>query len=219
MDGGDLAGRVAESALALGVGHGEMGDAGTTTERQGMIDATSIEQVARAALIEAYNCGQQRRECGGVIYYDGKRYTYTVPVSSNKPFGVEVPALAQEPPAGLQLVADYHNHICSARNRPFAGLFSEADVLVDAGFKIIGYMLDGCTGNIHRFNPAVDERDNVEVDFVSGRVIYLTTGYISGWIDIFTDYSSLFKHRSSGGANEDLLHHRAIAGIHDSPGR
>lgn len=146
---------------------------------------TSLDDVARAALIEAYNCGEQRRECGGVIYERAGKYWYTTPVTDDKAFRVSLPMEAEPAPKGSRMVADYHNHICSSHNKQFAAFFSMGDALVNATFKVVGYMLDGCSGNIHRFDPAIDDVDDEEVDLTDGRKFYLTIGHISGWIDIF----------------------------------
>lgn len=146
----------------------------------------SIEETSRAALIEAYKCGEGRRECGGVIYrlHDGL-YVFSEPITSDKPFGVDLgPAYAMPMLKPGELVADYHNHICSVHNRPFAEFFSFGDAILNKGLHTIGYMLDGCTGLIHRFDPAQDDIDDEEVDFKSGKVIYLTIGHVSGWIDL-----------------------------------
>lgn len=143
----------------------------------------TIELASHAALVDAYNCGEQRRECGGVIYHERRGYFYSVPVRG-RAFGVMLP-LDKPAPAGADAVADYHSHICSVHNRPFADLFSFGDVTANTAFHVVGYMLSGCTGNIHRFDPSQDDRDDIEVDLVSGKKFYLTSGHISGWVDIF----------------------------------
>ena len=152
----------------------------------------TIELAVRSALIDAYNCGEQRQECGGVIYEGPGGFTYTPPITDHKPYGVTIPYLySVDPPEGFHRVADYHNHICSSHNARFAAYFSTGDQLVNTGFHLVGYMLDGCTGNIHRFDPASDPIDDEEVDFkphADGTVkapFFLTTGHISGWVDIF----------------------------------
>jgi hypothetical protein len=152
----------------------------------------TLELAVRSALIDAYNCGEQRQECGGVIYESAAGYSYTVPITDHKSFGVTIPYLySVDPPPGAHRVADYHNHICSSHNASFAAYFSGGDVAVNKGFHLVGYMLDGCTGNIHRFDPAGDPVDDEEVDFKphpDGTVkppFFLTIGHISGWIDIY----------------------------------
>lgn len=145
----------------------------------------TIELASRSALIDAYNCGEQRRECGGVIYHEGRGYYYSEPVTQDHRFAVTIPALAFVAPSGSVMVADYHNHICSVRNKPFAQYFSAGDALADSHFEIVGYMLDGCTGNIKRYDPRQDEREDIEVDLVSGKKFYLTSGHVSGWVDVY----------------------------------
>lgn len=151
----------------------------------------SLEHAAHDALVDAYNCGEQVRECGGVIYQrpmDPKipylLYFYSKPVTSNKPFGVDIPALAQPPLRGMKLVADYHNHIC-AGNHQAVGLFSVPDTLTNRGFHTVGYIVDGCTGNIHRFDPGQDKESDVTVHFANGRELDLTFGHITGWINVY----------------------------------
>ncbi len=152
------------------------------------LEYATLEAASRAALIAAYNCSEQRRECGGVIYQSVSRagvYYFTPPVTDDKPFRVNLPMEAEPAPAGWRMVADFHNHPCLKGNKLFAEFFSAGDVLVNDTFKTIGYMLDSCTGLIHRYSPGEDDRDDEEVDLPSGRVFYLTIGHIAGWIDIF----------------------------------
>lgn len=166
-----------------------MGSVSVAADKTGypgmMVDYATIEEASKTALIQSYECGGQNYECGGVIYEhaDG-RFTFTPPVTDRKPFGVTVPQLAEPPPVGARLVADYHHHICSVRNRLFAAYFSPADGLVDQGFNVIGYMLDSCTGNIHVFDPNEWPRDVMVVHFTSGRELELPIGHISGWIKL-----------------------------------
>jgi hypothetical protein len=146
-------------------------------------------EASQAALKEAYECSEHRRECGGVIYEwlepgGRKWYFYSAPETSNKPFGVALNSLAEDAPAHMRKVADYHVHICSIHNRDFAAFFSVGDVLTNKGFGLVGYMLDSCTGDIHRFDPAQDDVDDEEVDLKSGRVFYLTIGHVSGWLPL-----------------------------------
>jgi hypothetical protein len=44
-------------------------------------------------------------------------------------------------------------------------------------------MLSLCDGNVRRYDPSQDDRDDEVVHFISGREIYLTCGHISGWIE------------------------------------
>jgi hypothetical protein len=150
-----------------------------------MIDASNLEDVARAALVAAYECSEQRRECGGLIYELDGKYYYALPETQDKPFTVELHGYLAKPIPPARVVADYHNHPCMTRNKEFAAFFSAGDVLVNDTFHTVGYLLDGCTGVVHRFDPSQDDRDDEEVHMTSGRVFFLTIGHVSGWIDIF----------------------------------
>lgn len=149
----------------------------------------SMDEAAHDALVDAYNCGEQRRECGGVIYrYENKSavpyvlYFYTTP-EKGRTFGVNITALAETAPSHMKLVADYHTHPCLGR-KELAQFFSPADVITNQGFHTVGYMLDNCRGLIHRFDPAQDDVGDEEIDMDSGRKMYLTIGHIAGWIDL-----------------------------------
>lgn len=142
-----------------------------------------VNVAAQAALQEAALCSRNVRECGGVIIERDGKFFYTPP-HAGKAFGVDVGAYDAPLPEGERIVADYHVHICSPHNRLFSPYFSRADVLVNQGLHTVGYMMSLCDGNVHRFDPSQDIADDEEVDFHSGRVIYLTVGHISGWVRI-----------------------------------
>ena len=57
-----------------------------------------------------------------------------------------------------------------------------SDLIVNQELHTVGYMLSLCDWNIRRYDPSQDDRDDEEVDFRSGRVIYLTCGHIVGWV-------------------------------------
>jgi hypothetical protein len=150
---------------------------------------TSLEAAAHDALTDAYNCSEGRRECGGALYQarnvDGTTlYFYSKPETSDRPFGVTIHALAEPAPAGMTLVADYHNHLCLGF-KEMAGVFSFMDIMANTGFHTIGYLLDGCTGNIHRFDPATDPPDDLVVHFSSGRELHVTAGHVTGWVNVY----------------------------------
>jgi hypothetical protein len=152
----------------------------------------SMDEAAKAALTDAYNCSEGRRECGGAIYERPKdreipqtSYFYSVPETSDKPFGVTINALADKPPARMRLVADYHNHLCLGKYKQLVGVFSVADILTNQGFHTVGYMLDGCTGNVHRFDPATDPPDDFVIHYDSGRELDVTEGHVTGWINVY----------------------------------
>ena len=143
-----------------------------------------MDSAANGALTVALDCPRQY-ECGGVIYEDsGHHYHVSAPLTSHKHFGLVIPQYTEGvPESGWRIVADYHTHICSQHNRLFANFFSPADAIVNGAFHTVGYMLSLCDGNVRRYDPSQDDRDDEVVHFTSGREIYLTCGHISGWIE------------------------------------
>jgi hypothetical protein len=136
------------------------------------VDEAAIDALKRAAA----EC-DPRYECGGVVRAVPGGFEASVLTTSNRAFGVDLELLY-----GPEVVADFHTHICSIHNRPFANFFSPADALANEGLHTVGYMLSLCDWNIRRYDPAQDEHDDEEVDFRSGRVLYLTCGHIVGWV-------------------------------------
>jgi hypothetical protein len=146
------------------------------------IDEAAISGLKHAAAI----CNPQY-ECGGVVRAVEGGFVATNLISSKRPFGVDLGEFY-----GPDVVADFHTHICSVHNRAFADFFSASDAIVNQELHTVGYMLSLCDWNIRRFDPSQDDRDDEEVDFRSGRVIYLTIGHIVGWVpdDGATAYSA-----------------------------
>jgi hypothetical protein len=143
-----------------------------------------VDSAAVAGLHAALDCPRQF-ECGGVIYEDSEHhYRVTSPLTSHQHFGVEIPQYNEAAPAGWHIVADYHTHICSVHNHLFANFFSPADAYVNQGFHTVGYMLSFCDGNVRRYDPSQDDRDDEVVHFTSGREVYLTCGHVAGWIPV-----------------------------------
>jgi len=136
----------------------------------------TIDETAIDALKHAAEVCSPRYECGGVVRRVAGGFEASPLITSSKPFGVDVGEVYWP-----DVVADFHTHICSVHNRPFADFFSPADASVNQGLHTVGYMLSLCDRNIRRYDPFQDERDDEEVDFQSGRVIYLTSGHIVGW--------------------------------------
>jgi len=137
----------------------------------------TIDEAAIAGLRRAASICNPAYECGGVVRVVPGGYEPSGVVTSRKPFGVSL-----EEFYGPDVVADFHTHICSIHNRPFADFFSPADAIANQGLHTVGYMLSLCDGNIRRYDPTQDDSDDEEVDFHSGRVIYLTIGHIVGWV-------------------------------------
>jgi hypothetical protein len=137
----------------------------------------TMDEAAIAALKHAAATCDPRYECGGVVRRVEGGFEASVLITSYKPFGVDL-----EEFYGPDVVADFHTHICSIHNAPFANFFSLSDALANQGLHTVGYMLSLCDRNIRRYDPSQDDRDDEEVDFRSGRVIYLTCGHIVGWV-------------------------------------
>jgi len=137
----------------------------------------TMDEAALDALKHAAAVCDPRYECGGVVRRVEGGYEPSALFSSKKPFGVDLGEFY-----AADVVADFHTHICSIHNKPFADFFSPADAYANQGLHTVGYMLSLCDWNIRRYDPAQDERDDEEVDFTSGRVIYLTCGHIVGWV-------------------------------------
>jgi hypothetical protein len=136
------------------------------------VDEAAIDALKRAAA----TC-DPHYECGGVVRVVAGGFESSRLTTSNRPFGVDLELFY-----GPDVVADFHTHICSIHNKPFADFFSQADALANQGLHTVGYMLSLCDWNIRRYDPTQDDRDDEEVDFRSGRVIYLTCGHIVGWV-------------------------------------
>jgi hypothetical protein len=137
----------------------------------------TMDESAIHALEHAAEICDPRYECGGVVHKVDGGYQASVLITSKKPFGVDLGELY-----GTDVVADFHTHICSIHNKAFADFFSPADAFANQGLHTVGYMLSLCDHNIRRYDPTQDDRDDEEVDFHSGRVIYLTNGHIVGWV-------------------------------------
>ena len=137
----------------------------------------TMDEAAIAALKHAASVCDPRYECGGVVRQITGGFEASPLISSKKPFGVDLGEFY-----ATDVVADFHTHICSIHNKPFADFFSPADAMANQGLHTVGYMLSMCDWNIRRYDPTQDDRDDEEVDFRSGRVIYLTIGHIVGWV-------------------------------------
>ena len=137
----------------------------------------TMDEAAIEGLKHAADICDPRYECGGVVRQVPGGFVVSVLMTSKKPFGVDLGEVY-----GPDVVADFHTHICSIHNKPFADFFSSADAMANQGLRTVGYMLSLCDHNIRRYDPRQDNRDDEEVDFHSGRVIYLTCGHIVGWV-------------------------------------
>ena len=137
----------------------------------------TIDEAAISALTHAATICNPQYECGGVVRAVKGGFEASGLITSKRAFGVDLGEFY-----GPDVVADFHTHICSIHNKPFSTFFSPSDALANQGLHTVGYMLSLCDGAIRRFDPSQDDRDDEEVDFHSGRVIYLTIGHIVGWV-------------------------------------
>jgi hypothetical protein len=137
---------------------------------------SSIDEAAVAALTESkYHCSQQY-ECGGYIFQgvDG-RYNYTPPMTSHRPSSLDMTAVYV---TRHDWVADYHTHPCVGVT-PLNEVFSFQDVMSNKGLHFPGYMLSLCSGYVRRWAEG-DPEDDFEVDYTSGRKLFLAAGHIVG---------------------------------------
>ena len=137
----------------------------------------TIDEAAISGLTHAAAICNPRYECGGVVRAVNGGFEASGLITSRRSFGVDLGEFY-----GRDVVADFHTHICSIHNKPFSPFFSSSDAIANQGLHTVGYMLSLCDGYIRRFDPSQDDRDDEEVDFHSGRVIYLTIGHIVGWV-------------------------------------
>ena len=149
----------------------------------------SMDEAAIDALKHAAAVCDPRYECGGVVRRVPAGYEASALFSSKKPFGVDLGEFYD----AKDVVADFHTHICSIHNQPFADFFSPSDAYANQGLHTVGYMLSLCDWNIRRYDPSQDDRDDEEVDFRSGRIIYLTCGHIVGWVSPMPWYGTEFE--------------------------
>jgi hypothetical protein len=137
----------------------------------------TVDEAAISGLTHAAAICNPRYECGGVVRAVNGGFEASGLITSRRSFGVDLGEFY-----GPDVVADFHTHICSIHNKPFSPFFSSSDAIANQGLHTVGYMLSLCDGYIRRFDPSQDDRDDEEVDFHSGKVIYLTIGHIVGWV-------------------------------------
>jgi hypothetical protein len=141
-----------------------------------LLSFASVDEAAMAALTEAKQCST-RHECGGYIYKTPEGYVFTPPVTSNNTNGVDLSGVYQQ---RTDWVADYHTHPCVGVKQ-LNEVFSMQDVLSNKGLHIPGYMLSLCSGTVRRWADG-DPEDDFEVDYHSGRKIFLATGHVVGFV-------------------------------------
>src|ERR1700731_2999253 len=92
-----------------------------------------MDSAAIAALTAARDC-PRHYECGGVIYEASEHpRPVSAPLTSHKPFGLEILQSTEARPDGWRIVAMYHTHICVQHNRLWANYFSAAAAYTNQG--------------------------------------------------------------------------------------
>lgn len=157
---------------------------------------TQEVNAAKYALRLAYSCSNNIKECGGIIFKRDNVIYVTTPIEGTS-FGVDIGRYWEKD--GLnsryKIIADYHVHICNKHNVDFANYFSSADAYANQGLHTVGYMLSICDMGIRVYDPNYDPRDDIEVDFKSGKKIYLTQGRLVDWALDLTPFKHLPKPR------------------------
>ncbi len=120
-------------------------------------------------------------EYGGLIYQStiDQKYYITQPTTSNDPGQVVLPFESKFP--DMKLVGSYHSHMCNPHYISY--VFSKNDIVFNEVLHIVGYMVDECTGDVHRFDPSNDRDDDVTIVGRKGSITKLTAGHIVGWIN------------------------------------
>jgi hypothetical protein len=138
----------------------------------------TLEEAGVHGVLRAYECSHAY-ECGGPIAMrpDGK---FVVgPVKST--YSGDSVELSHGVPAGWILVADYHTHPCNNTSHAVS-FFSPQDI---AGYelrKIVGFMGDLCTGDVHEFRPGVDSPNGDPIPGEPG--YWLSHGRVVGQIQV-----------------------------------
>ena len=88
----------------------------------------TVDEAAISGLKHAAAICDPRYECGGVVRAVKGGYEASGLITSKRPFGVDLAEFY-----GPDVVADFHTHICSIHNQPFAAFFSSSDALANQG--------------------------------------------------------------------------------------
>src|SRR6516225_505194 len=96
----------------------------------------TVDEAAISGLKHAAAICDPRYECGGVVRAVKGGYEASGLITSKRPFGVDLAEFY-----GPDVVADFHTHICSIHNQPFAAFFSSSDALANQGLHTIGHIV------------------------------------------------------------------------------
>jgi proteasome lid subunit RPN8/RPN11 len=144
------------------------------------VDNPSLERVAIYALRAAFESSSgQNWEYGGVIVLRNRELIFTTPTTSFNDHHVNIiptPYMQK----GDVLMGTFHTHPC----RPVTYLgkyFSVLDMNLVRDYLVPAFILDECTGDVHEFDPFVDDpkANGIYVpDFPKMR--FLTSGRVVG---------------------------------------
>jgi hypothetical protein len=157
-----------------------------TAERESAFDADVIQATAVRALRWAfYAPNGYRWEYSGILIRRNGELGYSVFPRTLK----KVDAVEMDPPklkaSGDMLVALYHTHPCSPREY-FPQYYSPQDLISAFFWRVPAFILDECTGDVHEFDPGIDQVSDsgvvVDIQTKSGRTrhVRLPAGRVVG---------------------------------------
>jgi hypothetical protein len=157
-----------------------------TAAQESAFQPDAIQATAVRALRWAfYAPNGYRWEYSGILIRRNGELGYSeFPRTLRKVDAVEMDPSKQQAP-GDMLVALYHTHPCKPREY-FPQYYSPQDLISAFFWHVPTFILDECTGDVHEFDPALDQvRDTgivVEIQTKSGRTrrVRLPAGRIVG---------------------------------------
>lgn len=120
-------------------------------------------------------------ECSGFIVVDPKGKFAVSPVRTDYESD-NVRVEDDMAPSDWKVVADFHSHPCIKHH--YTGLFSREDMIGALSSRHTAYMVDMCTGDVHKFIPGLSRVDVTPVDDGSE---YLSPGNIIGHVPAYKD--------------------------------
>ena len=132
------------------------------------IEFDTADAAARAAFSHATEL-TRKYEAGGLILRSLRtgKFHFTVPFTEGKPTEISIAKSGHY--GGFLLVGDYHTHTCQADPED-AEQFSPEDTAGNQAYGDIGWMLDLCSGLVHKYDPLLDST-NLE-GFSPGRILH-----------------------------------------------
>ena len=128
--------------------------------------------------------GHRWEYSGILVLHDGEIMNNAFPRTMKKIDAVGMDADKQLNP-GDKLVGLYHTHPCKSKEY-FSQYYSPQDLISVYFYSVPSFILDECTGDVHEFDPAVDDPHqsgvNVTIKRLDGRprVVHLPAGRIVG---------------------------------------